>query len=305
MVRWCAVVVVAAASGCFKPSDELNLPAPPAAAMPAQSAACTPAPAPCSTRVFPPDLIRWTRESSLVLRGTVTRLDASTVSSVAPSGLYVVRVDRVLAGTDLARGFAGREITVQPLGARPAVGTEAWFFAQPWVIGDGLAVREIAEVAPGLFPDLELDVPAIQQRLADRALFDDLQQASAVLAGTVTGVGAQLQTNIGSEHDPLWADATVNVGCVLRDVRPSPGGATAVVRFPTSTDILWSAGPRLTANQQAIVVLHEGWQRGGLFDPASLPGAFTGAVVHQSPADVRELADLQHLVDVLACPPVL
>ncbi len=53
------------------------------------------------------------RESKFIFKGTVKRLEATTLASVQPNKeTAVVSVDEVLTGPDALRGFTGREITV-------------------------------------------------------------------------------------------------------------------------------------------------------------------------------------------------
>src|SRR6476646_2276812 len=84
-------------------------------------------------------------QAPLVFEGTVVRLAASTLATLAASERTIVmQVDTFIRVPDALRGFAGQQITVE---LRPrtktAAGEQAICFAEGLMYGEGLAVREI------------------------------------------------------------------------------------------------------------------------------------------------------------------
>lgn len=264
------------------------------------TAACAPAPAACVSHApFAPPLVAWTLDAPLVFAGTVLRVNASTEPSTPSSAarpLFVVSVDQRLWGAEVPA-----EVTVDAAGgALPAVGTAAFFFVRPQVYGAGVVTLELARVAPGTFPNLVTDVPEIRRLAAERELYDELIAAQQVVVADVAAVAAQPAGFIGSEHDPVWTDATLHVECTLR----GNAASSTAVRFAASDDVAWYLSPKLTAGQHRLLLLHGANadpQYGGTYGPND---PYAGQVVaHQR--DSLEPTELQHVVDLLACPPSL
>ena len=79
----------------------------------------------------------------------------------------------------------------------------------------------LAHIDPGVYPTIESDVPGIEQLLADERLYARMQTAGTVLVGTVASTAPLPDTGPVSEHDPIWAEATITTECVLRGAKPS------------------------------------------------------------------------------------
>ena len=254
-----------------------------------------------SDPTFDATLIEWTKAATVIFRGTVTQLNASTVSSLPPEGLFLVHVDQELTGNSFAANFVGQEITVSPPSSLTVtVGTNAYFFANGWMIGDGFAVTEVGHADPGIYPNIEVEVPAIKSLLVDRQVYGNLMVATAIFRGTVTTVGAPIATSIGSEHDPLWADATVAAECTLHDTRDEGTAASEVVRFPSSMDVMWYESPKPVTNDTSIFVIHSAGASYPM-DAGTLPGTFSGVLVQQR--DVWAPDEANYLLELLTCPP--
>jgi hypothetical protein len=191
--------------------------------------------------------------SGLIFRGTVTALHAATpgIGITDTSRTVIAHVDEVLddpATLDLL----GQDVTVELL-AEPtmAVGYEGYFFTSLGVLGETVGVVEVAHIDPGVYPTLAADLPGILQLLADERLEARMQTAGAVVVGTVTSVTPLPDDGPYSEHDPLWAAATIAVECTLRGATP----AIAEAAFATSLDVMWYASPKLAEGQQGVFFL--------------------------------------------------
>jgi hypothetical protein len=253
---------------------------------------------------YPASLVSNVTQSNFIFRGVVTRLNASTVSSLPGDGLYVVKVEQAFLSNDFSDQFIGQEVTINPAGGsiNVQVGDEADYFTTSWVDGDGIALSEIAHTAAGADPSIASDVPAIVQWVADRALYEDMKDAIYVLLASVDSVGNPIGEPV-SEHDPLWADAQVTVQqTLLDDANDVVAPSSAVIRFPSSNDIAWYAAPKLTAGQTAILIVHQD-SGDDAFSARGAGGSFTGVVYRTSPSDLRDPSEQAHLLSLLACPP--
>src|SRR5262249_10592216 len=141
----------------------------------------------------------------------------------------------------------GQSVTVELLSAPTmAVGYQGYFFTYVWTIGQSIGVMEVAHIDPGVYPTIESDVPGIEQLLADERLSGRMKAAGSVLVGTVSKITPLPDMGPASEHDPLWAEATITADCALRGTKLS----SAEVAFATSDDVAWFNSPKLTVGEQ-------------------------------------------------------
>lgn len=198
-----------------------------------------------------------TRAAQLVFRGTIQKVDASNLDAVpADSGTAVVRVDEVLKAAPSLGDFTGREITVklaQPGDATP--GEQAVFFTNGWLYGTTLAVIEVGR----LHGDAALfrgQVAAAVRQAADEELQGRLAGAALVVAGRVveTHPAAVVgEVGEGSEHDPQWWEAVVQVDTVFKG---KPEGQRVTFFYPMSRDVVWFEAPKPAVGSDGIWLLH-------------------------------------------------
>lgn len=195
-------------------------------------------------------------KSALVFRGAVTRLQAATLAEVAVSeNTVVARVDEVMRAPQSLGNLTGREITVyvqNPAGIR--VGEQLVFFANPWMLGDGVAVQEVGRQSAGG------NTAALRAQLTSsspsaRELSERISSADMVIAGKVAAV-REGQPGRLSEHDPQWREATVEV---TEFVKGASTQKTVVVRFPGSQDVAFYNAPRFAVNQEGVWILRK-WE---------------------------------------------
>jgi hypothetical protein len=265
---------------------------------------CAPAPATCHPRSFNQNLIDWTDQSTALLRGTVTQVNATTTGIPPVSGRQqiVVRVDAVpFERAPFLSMFIGMEITIlTPTGQECAptvcdVGYQGYFFVSGLIVGASIEDEQIARVDIGTYAHIEQDVPAIYAITQDKALYERMTSALGIVSGTVTATRS-LHTPITSEHSPDWGEADVSVDCALAG---SLSG-TIHVRYAQSTDIAWNDSPKLTVGESAIFLLQDDNQQFP-FSPPGVPGAF----VVVSGLDVQQPIAAEKLATLLACPPTL
>jgi hypothetical protein len=199
-----------------------------------------------------------TRAAQLVFRGTIQKVEASNLEIVqADSDTAVVRVDEVLKAAPSLGDFTGREITVklaQPGDATP--GEQAVFFTNGWLYGTTLAVIEVGRLH-GDAALLRGQVAAAVRQAADEELRGRLAGAALVVAGRVVDTHPAVVVGElvgeGSEHDPQWWEAVVQVDTVFKG---KPAGQRVTFVYPTSQDVVWFGAPKPAVGADGIWLLY-------------------------------------------------
>jgi len=196
-----------------------------------------------------------TRAAQFVFRGTIQRVEASNLEIVqADRGTAVVRVDEVLKAAPSLGDFTGREITVklaQPGDATP--GEQAVFFTKGWLYGTTLGVVEVGRLH-GNAALLRGQVAAAARQAADEELRGRLAGAALVVAGRVVDTHPAMvvgDVGEGSEHDPQWWEAVVQVDTVFKG-KPAE---RVTFLFPTSEDVVWFEAPKPAIGSDGIWLL--------------------------------------------------
>ena len=217
------------------------------------------------------DIKQLLADSSLAFTGSVEARGETTVGGIeADDRTVVVQVGELLhAPQDIAIP-AGSRVTVQLSAELPQldVGDRATFFANGWVYGDNLAVREVGRTSAdeAAAPSARLAGPGIAVspvRAALAELEDDkvvahAEEADAVVRGHVVGLNAVPTEGAPNEHDPNWWVATLHVDLVERGELPGAGddGGTVDVLYANSLDVQWREAPKPKAGQSGMWILH-------------------------------------------------
>jgi len=219
-----------------------------------------------------PNLDELTRESTFIVQATVTRVHAATMSVVPLSeNTIVVKVNQVHHAPQSMSQLVGRELTVlarDPTGL--TVGDEAVFFANGWLIGEGVAVQEVGRMRGRIDGDLEKRLASAQQTGEDRDLRARIASAELVVAGKVSAVRLRIVSDEpkgASEHDPQWQEAIIDVEAVLKG---DPSVKEAVVLFPGSLDIAWVNVPKFKVGEEGVWILQRDTELKSLTAPDSL-----------------------------------
>ena len=186
--------------------------------------------------------------TTFIFAGTVLELGASSVPHVPPdTKLITARLDRSLRVDPLLGDLRGQTITVD-VGSSETfeVGQQYVFFADSWVHGRGIAVRETAHVDAA---EAER-VAELVASLPERHLVARLLDADSVVDAEVTSID-EPEFSI-DQHDGRWAAAHLNVHRALKGTPPSP----PVVYFPTAEWPPWNLMPRLSVGQAGSFLLH-------------------------------------------------
>lgn len=216
------------------------------------------------------------QEARFVFKGTVQKLNASNVAEVDAkdkSKTVIVRVDEIIQAPEAFAGYTGSDVTVKLRGGgkKLKVGDAAVFYTNGWIMGENLAVEEVAH-RPIEGSALALSTPSDDpaKTLAERDVQKRLSSADVVVTGKVSSIripedaapsGMMAEATDGttqhkpvSEHDPEWREAVVEVA----DVEKGPHAKkNIVVRFPSSDDVRWYKAPKFYPGQEGIFILHK------------------------------------------------
>lgn len=205
-------------------------------------------------------------QSQFVFKGTVTKLNAVTLPQIrATASTIVVKVDEVVhAPSATLEHYRGKEVTV--LLDRPGTvrtGEQFVFFTRSWMLGTGIAVREVGRTEPE--PDVSITrrrVAEAHATVADNKLQNRLRDAELVVAGRVSA-GRPAPENIrrgsASEHDPDWWEAVIQIESVVKGQINEP---SLVVLFPSSRDVMWESAPKFREGDEGTWVLRREQMRG-------------------------------------------
>jgi hypothetical protein len=235
------------------------------------------------------DLQELARTSSFVFSGTVEQAGASNVAAVDPTDrMLLVRIDRPLRASRALGDLRGRLVTVETEAADDLQpGTAAVFFADSWLQGEQIAVRERAHIAA----DRVDEAAAAVENLPDLHLEERLRDAAAVVHAAVIGTRPVTGLDVGFK-DPGWTEAALEILETLK------GDASRMrLVFPTSKAKSWFLAPRFTTGQRGVFLLHvdaPGAEK-ALADPA-----LAGAVTAFDKADVQPESQLEHVRSLLA-----
>jgi hypothetical protein len=204
------------------------------------------------------DATQLSQQSTFVFNGTVKKLNATTMPQLpAAESTAVVTVDAVQRCTTSLCGLAKSDVTVD-LSSPLKVGDQATFFTQGWLLGSGVAVKEVKHVSPPL-SDQEVNNILAQgsKALTEKALRDQLAAALCVITGQVEAVmPVKTLAPQPGEHDPKWQDAKIRILSVEKKGCLGPAAKTVDVVFPTSKDIVWVNSPRFREGQQGVWILN-------------------------------------------------
>jgi hypothetical protein len=214
-------------------------------------------------------------KSSFSFIGTVEQFGAATMASLpVDDRTAVVHVDHVLDAAPAFAQMEGHRVTVQL--ARnvepPAVGQALAFFTQGLAFGESIAVAEVGrlpveDVEPHATSALQAGLQAgafvgIRGDMRQIALRNHASASTAVVVGRVVKIEKALPST-GSEHDPDWWRATIDVRQVERG---TVGIGPVEVLFPNSFDVRWHGVPKPKAASEGVWILHA--TQGALRDAA-------------------------------------
>jgi hypothetical protein len=196
------------------------------------------------------------RSSQYIFEGTVEKPYTSNVALLPASDRTIlVRVNTMLRAPK-GMSFHGRDITLYLSRAGEVkAGESAVFFANGWLYGENLALREVGRLPASAAQELKATIVQVDAEVADEALLVRMREADLVVQGKVLATKVMREEQRKrSEHETGWAVAQVQVTEVLKG--QVPGGAKTVpVYFPTSTDEFWYLSPKFSEGQEGTFIL--------------------------------------------------
>jgi hypothetical protein len=194
-------------------------------------------------------------ESSYVFKATVTELNASNEPAVQPGpGLLVAHVDEAFQASPSVgvRGLRGRDVTILLAAGAPALGDKLLVFANEWLYGAQIALREVAHHEATA--EVEKEVVEAVERLPIRHLEGRLDGAVLVIHGEVVSIEESPVPDGFTFRSPAYQLAKVRIESTLK----GKGAGHVNVLFPTNPAPPWRTAPRLRAHEDAIFILrHE------------------------------------------------
>jgi hypothetical protein len=207
------------------------------------------------------------KQASIIFAGTVSQLGATSFAGVPKSpNTIVVRVDSILKKPTAVSLKKGDNVTVEV--KDPAAfqdGTQATFYADGWIFGSGVAVKELGhEILPSGASSAaavtgEKAYVQAQGEISEQELQDRIASADFVVAGRIAEVrpwtvpkSAAVPRHI-TEHDPDWQEAVLEVQSVIKGTKVKKN--KMIVRFPGCIDVAWARSPKFQKHQQGIFFL--------------------------------------------------
>lgn len=195
-------------------------------------------------------------QADFIFSGTNLAPHAATIDLADASDYAVVRVDDMLAGREAFRPLVGRTITVrlrQP--DRAHVGEKRVYFTNAWHWGEEIGVVEVGSVAapPAAgMQTMQSDIEQERQAQADRELAERLRSAELVVIGKVAAVRRSDIRYPGTEHDPEWQEADIQIEAVLRGTAQD---SQVTILFPATDDPMWFGAPKFAVGMEGIWLL--------------------------------------------------
>jgi hypothetical protein len=213
----------------------------------------------------PSNLENLVREAKFIFKGTVQKLNATTMQDLKASDTTVtVKVDEVLTAPKGLDKFKGKEITVllnKPQSVKEE--QEVIFFTNTAVYGKSLAVQEVGHLdGKKDMEELKKQLSASQQKVRGRALQKNMDSAKLVVLGKVTEIKQPAQPvrrRPITEHDPNWQEAVIQIDKVDKG---QLNAKTVTVLFPGSNDVMWARAPKFKKGDEGAWLLHENQIKG-------------------------------------------
>lgn len=246
------------------------------------------------------------KQASIIFRGTVEKKGEVSFKGVPASNrTVVVLVEQVIQKPPAVSFSEGDRVTVDALNAAAlSTGSTYIFYANGWIYGAGVAVREIGHET---FPAHAAEKAATQSganrtqnEISDSELRSSLEVADTVVIGTVSAVhpwnppvAVATRPRI-SEHAAKWQEAIIKVETTLKG---APEVHEVVVRFPGTWDLAWASIPKLLPGQSGTFILQKDRITGAPM--ATLQNKSVSALTALKAADVLPVSEAPRVRSLL------
>jgi hypothetical protein len=251
------------------------------------------------TQTFDANLMK---QSSVIVVGTITKLGSATFPDVPIShNTSIIKIEQVLQKPAAISISAGDEITLE-LQSGTNVGARATFYADGWILGKGIALREIGRTPLAATTDTAQQTQTrktfheTRRQIIEANIRARIDSADIVALGKVISIQPstpEAHKRI-TEHEPNWQDAVVKVSKGLKGVAD---GAEVVVRFPASMDVAFYGMPKFNKGDERVMVLRTDTRSGLL--KAMVAGKEVNAYMIEKPSDVLEKERWQQVMEIM------
>ena len=206
-------------------------------------------------------------QPTFIFMGTIRKLKSATMKDVPINDrTAIVSVERIIQAPPDLSAFLGQDITVELKNAKARPGQKMIFYTIGWIYGANVAVRAIRQEpakAAGPPPSPALAEAANENTQPSQA--NHFEDADLAIVGKVVAVRVPAEAALAkdsagveqslpiTEHDPQWHEAVIQVEEVLKG---SQKQKQVIVRFPSSSDVMWHGTPKFEAGQQGYFILH-------------------------------------------------
>lgn len=207
------------------------------------------------------------KKSDIVIVGTVVQTKAVSFAGVPVSAnTLIVAVDGVISAPPVISLVKGDRVTIAVKDpAKFKKGTRATFYATGWILGTGIALREVSheiesgQVGTATISGKRESLAQARKDVADTDLQRKISAAQTVVAGRVIAVRPDTMSAFVAvpkritEHDPNWQEAVIKVEDAIKGATVSQ---ELVIRFPASIDVQWYSAPKFSVGQEGTFILN-------------------------------------------------
>jgi len=203
----------------------------------------------------PPSPHILAKQAAFIFEGVIEPRSKEVAASMPP-GSVVTRVVNVLYVKPAVSVRRGDLVIVQL--AKQSVmplRTRAVFYANGWIYGKYLVVRELGHTPQSTSPDqLQKEITSAKVEAENDRIRERINAAEIVISGKVDSVRRfePKERRPISEHDPDWRIAQVSVNQFLKG---QAGSNVVLVAFPNSRDVMWADSPKFVAEEEGIWIL--------------------------------------------------
>jgi len=217
-------------------------------------------------REVSPQMAVYAPLSEFIFKGTVKVLHTSTINAKEPESLGVVNVTDIIKSPESMSNLKGKDITVRFNNVtNVSTGDEIILFSNPYVLGSEVAVAEVGSMKPDeskySVANLAANAEDAMKHNQDDQLKERLAKSELVISGKITAVNVlKLEHKFESEHDPVWTEATIQVGETMK----GKADKTITFVFPASTDVAWYRAPKFKQGDEGVFLLRKGQSKAEL-----------------------------------------
>jgi hypothetical protein len=212
----------------------------------------------CKPKESVEELAKSVPPSSLVFKARIVALHTNTTGEEDVSNTGVATVTNVIDAPDMFKDMSGQQVTIRfsDIG-KMKTGEERMFFAEPYSIGESIGVQENASAGKGdkLYEDTAIaaHVQLAKKNHEDEEIRKLANESKFVVLGKVTKISEpEKKTIVGSEHDPGWREAEIEVG---ETIKGKVEGKTIKLLFASSNDVMFFNAPKFKVNDEGVFII--------------------------------------------------